>query len=395
MKVGIAGPISLDLLRDLLPEQQSPQRVQSFPLIALIARELYQQGHQLSVFALSAAVDRTTCLRGLIDVHLCPWRSDRRMLADGYRVEQQVLQDAMGRSDCEVIHAHWTYEFALAALASGKPTLVTAHDAPLWIPFVLPQVTRFVRLLLAFRVMKQASNMTAVSPYVADHLRRWMRYRGALTVVPNGLPPQIFDCGRTRLKTRGGNGRTFATLGEWGHLKNNKKAIRAFALVRRTLSDARMIMFGSGMQTEGPAQQWALRRGLADGIEFAGRMRHDLLMQRLSEQVDVVVHPSLEEAHPMAVTEAMALALPVIGGKRSGGVPWTLDHGEAGVLVNIKDAKHIADAMLSLARNSELRRQLSEKAYKHASEQFTIERTCQRYSKVYDSLLAQAVVSPA
>jgi len=35
-------------------------------------------------------------------------------------------------------------------------------------------------------------------------------------------------------------------------------------------------------------------------------------------------------------------------------VPWTLDHGRAGILVDIEDPAEIAQAMLGLVRNREL-----------------------------------------
>jgi len=56
---------------------------------------------------------------------------------------------------------------------------------------------------------------------------------------------------------------------------------------------------------------------------------HGDLLIKLAENIDVLVHPSLEEAHCMAVIEAMAMGMPVIGGRSSGGIPWTLAEGEA------------------------------------------------------------------
>jgi hypothetical protein len=62
---------------------------------------------------------------------------------DLFAQERAGLERAMREDPCDVVHAHWTYEFALAALASGQPTLVTARD---WAPTIL-LMQRRLRLL--------------------------------------------------------------------------------------------------------------------------------------------------------------------------------------------------------------------------------------------------------
>jgi len=54
----------------------------------------------------------------------------RHRALDLFAAERAGVRQAMEEDPCDLIHAQWTYEFALAALATGQPTLVTAHDAP-------------------------------------------------------------------------------------------------------------------------------------------------------------------------------------------------------------------------------------------------------------------------
>jgi hypothetical protein len=46
-------------------------------------------------------------------------------------MERQFVAETLLRCRPDVVHAHWTYEHALRGLATGLPTVVTAHDAPL------------------------------------------------------------------------------------------------------------------------------------------------------------------------------------------------------------------------------------------------------------------------
>lgn len=54
----------------------------------------------------------------------------------------------------------------------------------------------------------------------------------------------------------------------------------------------------------------------------------------------------------MGIAEAMALGLPVIGGRDSGGVAWMV--GEAGLVVNINRPEEISGAALHLLGNETL-----------------------------------------
>ena len=51
----------------------------------------------------------------------------------------------------------------------------------------------------------------------------------------------------------------------------------------------------------------------------------------------------------MAVIEAQAMGIPVIGGDSSGGVPFTLAHGEAGFLADIRSAQSLCLVMEKVA----------------------------------------------
>jgi len=126
---------------------------------------------------------------------------------------------------------------------------------------------------------------------------------------------------------------------------------------------------------------------LADGIEFAGSVTYETLQNRIRNECDILVHPALEEAQGMAIIEALAKAVPVIGGDSVGGVPWTLDFGEAGLLVDVRSPEAVAAAMLKLAQNSGLCKRFSEAGYKRAHRHFSIEAVADAYEMKYKEIL--------
>lgn len=384
MKIGIAGPISVELLSDLLDSEAALPSTYAFPLLANYARALWDRGHDVTVFALSRDVERPVVFSGeRIRIHVGRYRNAGRA-RDFFKVERHDLIGAMRASGCDVIHAHWTYEFALAALRSGIPTLVTAHDAPLKVLALHHDAYRLVRYLMSTKVARTAPTMTCVSPYVEQHFRRWFGVRN-MTVVPNGVPSEVFARRSLRARNQDRPFTFAAVLTGWSARKNPEALLRAFGQVRSRFG-ARLLMFGEDYGSQETAERWARAHGLHLGVSFEGRRPYAQLLDSLATNVDVLVHPALEETHGMAICEALAMAIPVIGGSKSGAVPWTLDHGKAGMLVDVTRASSLADGMERLIRDEQLRIQLSKRGLESVTARFHMDRMTDGFERIFERL---------
>lgn len=389
--LGMLGPISLADFREHLHagvwRDDLPRGLGGTP-VNLLTRELLRRGRRVVLFSLDPAVSDEIVLDGpSLRICIGPFRPKRAR--DFFAAERAYLRRAIVRERPRLLHAQWTYEYAMAAQASGLPHVITAHDAPLNVLRLNPIPYRVARTLMAYRVLSRARRVVAVAPHVERHLRRFMFFRGGAEVIPNGMPDSLFA--RRGAREGSAGGLTFASvLVGWGGLKNGQTAIEAFARVRQDLPGARFLMFGAGHGPGEPALAWARRRGLDSGIEFAGQTPHERMIGRVAAEVDALVHPALEEAQPMALIEAMALGIPVIAGESSGGVPWTLDGGRAGLLVDVRSPAEIAAAMLRLARDEAERRMWAERGFSLAQRRFHIRAVADAYERVYDELARAA-----
>jgi glycosyltransferase involved in cell wall biosynthesis len=385
----MTGPVNVADFRDFIePSQWSEDlpKGQGGTPVNLLCRELLRRGRKLVVFSCDSDVREEIILHGP-NLRLCLGPKGKRPARNFFRTERNYLASAIAREKPDLIHAQWTYEYAMPVQVSGIPHVVTAHDTPLrylcqnFIPY------RIARTLMAYRVISRASRIVSVSPYVDAHLRTWMLYRGTTEVIPNGMPDEVFS--KASVAERGAERPlTFMTiLVGWGGSKNGRIAIEAFAKVRNQYPEARLIMFGAGHGPAEGAQTWAAKVGMDAGVEFAGQRPYTEVMRRLAAEADVLVHPSLLEAQPMAMLEAMVRGLPVIGGERSGGVPWTLDHGRAGLLVNVRSADAVAEAMLKLTRSRELRKNLANSALSLMRQRFHIRAVADAYECIYEQLV--------
>jgi glycosyltransferase involved in cell wall biosynthesis len=134
--------------------------------------------------------------------------------------------------------------------------------------------------------------------------------------------------------------------------KNQLAALEALAQVRADVPDVHLVFVGDG-ELRGAVEQRARELG-GDWVHFAG-FRADV--PAVLTLADVLVHPSLADAMPMTVIEALALGVPVVAAD-VGDVPETLAGG-AGVCVPAGDTGAFARACRDVLSDADLRADLA------------------------------------
>jgi L-malate glycosyltransferase len=388
MKIGICSPFMSHDLVDLLDKESRQllsgiKGVTATPVTPL-ARELLTMGHEICVFCLDPSVGDSFLLRGdRLSIHVLPKRRFRLAMMDFYGVERRLIAAAMASEKPDVISAQWSYEHALGALDTGIPTLVTCHDTPLRYAWIAKTFFMSYHVLVAAAVFRRAEHLNAVSPYTAQHIQRFFRPRSRVEVIPNGLPEDIFGLGQARFSEppRLHPRFTLCSVGGWGGIKNIKSLLKAFAAIRSVRPDTRLVLFGRGLGSGEEAETWARNHSLLEGVEFRGSGNRMDILRFLSDSVDLMVHSSLIECHPMVLIEAIACGVPVIAGNRSGGVPWTLGEGLYGTLCDVRDPVAIAAAVNGMLADPQRMRASAEKAWQAIRDKFEIQKVASEMAK--------------
>jgi glycosyltransferase involved in cell wall biosynthesis len=362
MKIGLLGPVATEDIVDLLDDavdELDPIGYQGAPFLGCLIREYLRAGHDVAVYTTDEGLDparREPIVRhgpGLT-VHYVPRRSTSirpcrghlGRCVDFFSLERRHLLSALCLNRPTVLHAHWAYEFGLAAIASGLPHLLTCHDSPRQVLRHAKNYYRLVRYAMGLSSMRRAQAVSAVSPYMAKELES-MTGRKFL-VIPNPVDNAVFEMPP---RVRGAQSNAWVVLmatNGWSMLKNGRAALAGFANVSRHYPQARLRCFGADFGEGQVAHQWARANGFDHGVEFCGRVCHRELLTAM-HQADAVLHPSREESFCMAVAEALALGIPVLAGRDSGAIPWLLDGG-GGCLVDVRDPAAIAEGLLYLLR---------------------------------------------
>lgn len=389
MRIGIASDVKIRPLLDHLSGRvhRYADWGQGGTQVTQLVGELVNRGYQVIIATLDPRATSEVVLEGTnLKICIGPSRARiRHRMIDAFRDERHFVKRALQRESPGAIHAHWTYEYALGALATDIPTVTTIRD---WAPTILgntpPWPYRLLRLFMAMYVFWKGTHFTANSPYIASKVHRWFGWE--IPVIPNALSDDQFWKGE-RIPAL--NEPTFVSINNgFGPRKNVRTLLEAFRSVRDSLPGARLQLFGAEYGKGEEAHAWAVSNSLTQGVDFRGKVPHQDVITAVRE-AEALVHPAREESFGNTLVEAMAQKTPVIAGRESGAVSWVLDHGNAGVLTDINSPEAVAEAMLRLVCSKERWRTFSEAGFQRASEEFRLSVTTDRFVEIYNQLTAQ------
>lgn len=283
------------------------------------------------------------------------------------------------RHHAAVLHTHGykadAYGFAASRLF---PTALvsTCHNWPSPVP-IMRAYAALDRLLL-----RGFDKVAAASDPVAGVLRR-SGIRGAVAV-PNGVELERFSSATTT----GCDGlprgcdRLVGFVGRLVPEKGGEPLLHAARKVLAARPRTGFIFAG-----DGPSRSdWtalAGELGISANVVFAGVCKD---MPGLYAALDLVVLPSLVEAMPMCLLEALAAGRPVIA-TRVGSVPKVVLPGLTGLLLEPGDVLGLAGAILRLLGDPNLARLLAEQGRAHVAQHFSAERMAAVYFGMYQQAL--------
>jgi len=154
--------------------------------------------------------------------------------------------------------------------------------------------------------------------------------------------------------------------------------------VSEVVPEARLIIAGQG-RLDGELRDLGQRLGLSNCVDFAGEIPHAKLPE-LFRQTALMVQASQHEAQGMAILEAAACGVPLVG--TAVGALADLSP-EAAVAVPVGDEASLAQAIISLLRDPVRRAQLSRTASDIVAREYALTRTVDRAMLMYEVLTSE------
>ena len=282
----------------------------------------------------------------------------------------------------DLIHTNGLKAHLLACLLtilSRRPLIWHYRDLPAPTGYY-----RFFRSLARVFPIKIIANSMAVKERLGNPVKT--------KVIYNGIDTTQFQPGKkiSNLRKEFGfshNDLVIGTIGHFAPLKGYNDLILAMSMILESVPRARLLIVGGSIYPayqdyKKKLQSLIDRLDLTDKVIFAGE-RDDL--PAVLKTIDIFVLPSWSEGFGRANLEAMAAGRPVVS-TDVGGIPEVVIDGETGILVPPHDPGALAEAIIRLAEDENLRKQMGA-AGRRRAERFTIEQMVNGVVRVYDEIL--------
>lgn len=294
-----------------------------------------------------------------------------------------MLARSLSLSDgYHLVHAHIPYPSAFIAYllrrARGVPYVVTSQGSEL---LDYPE-ERPLRLLkpLTGAALRGAEHVHVISRALRRSVvENFGVEPGRVSVIPNGVDLEMFNPRRRRELWEE---RVVLSVSRLTPKNGLEHLIRAMKLVLER-QDCRLVIAGEGELR--PALEALVRRlGLDGRVSFTGWVRYEQVPELLASS-HVFARPSLTEGLGTAFLEAMACGVPVVGTRVSGIVD-IVRHGYNGLLVSPGRVEEIAEAILRLLEDEELRERLIGNALEFVRD-YSWDEITTRYEEMYRRVL--------
>ena len=228
-------------------------------------------------------------------------------------------------------------------------------------------------------VLGRCGAITAVSSAAAARFAECHEYPvEKIIVIPNGIDADRYSGEKER------HGRTVGAIANFSGDKDFRTLLLGFAGIRKTHPDAKLVIAGDGPK-RAEVEKMIAKNGLQDSVELLG-FRGDV--PELLRQMEVLVHSTFTEGFGLVLLEAMASGVPVVA-SNVGGIPEIITDDETGLLFPPGDSAALAAAVARVFDDGSVRERLSANGLRGVHVQYSTERMCSEYTRLYCELHRQ------
>ncbi|OGH84953.1 MAG: hypothetical protein A2493_01900 [Candidatus Magasanikbacteria bacterium RIFOXYC12_FULL_33_11] len=277
----------------------------------------------------------------------------------------------------DIIHCHSSAAAFLTRLAiRGKyKTIYTAHG---WgFNLGMNPLVRFLVLLIEKLNAKYTDKYIAVSEFVKKlGLKYNLAPENKFEVVYNGIESKVES-----QKSKVNDKINLVFVGRLAEPKRPEMVIDVISGFEKSIKEKiRFSIIGDGTKRN-YLENLAKEKNV--DVVFTGNLEHSDVMKELTKN-DIFVFISAWEGFPYTILEAMSKGLPVIA-SNVGGISEVVDNNVGRLVEN--DAGQIANALLELINDKQLREELGENGRKLVEEKFSLENMLEKTGKIYKNVL--------
>jgi glycosyltransferase involved in cell wall biosynthesis len=228
-------------------------------------------------------------------------------------------------------------------------------------------------------LLDHADVVTAVSSSCARELIKCHSIDKEITVVGNGVDSTFFAPAPLKKEPY------ILYTGRLETIKGLTTLVESAQYVCQKHRDLRFVLAGKGTM-EKVLKTMISKLKLEPNFYFAGHITSRNKLVEYYQKAEAFVLPSYYDAMPTSLLEAMSCGTPVVATK-VGGIPEIVTDGEDGLLVSPKDPEALAQALLKVLDDKELRATLAPNARQKIRSNYDWGVIVDRIEAVYEACL--------
>ncbi|MCK2199738.1 glycosyltransferase [Corynebacterium callunae] len=289
----------------------------------------------------------------------------------GYFLNAIACRKILSKLRPDVVNSHYASGYGtLGRVANARPHALSVWGSDV---FIFPDKSRLHKQLLVSN-LKHADIIMSTSFIMADRVREILgNSKLEIPITPFGVDIQNFSfqdqSTRDESPVRIGIIKSLKSIYGIQHL------IEAAPLVREILKDRDEVNFQIHIYGDGPyrgeLEALVEQNDLKELVFFHGMIQNQFVPSVL-DSLDIYALPSIHESFGVAAVEAMAAGLPVVASNAPGLLEVITD-GVNGIRVESGNSIQLADALVKLIMDPDLRRELGTQGRKEVENRFVFD----------------------
>jgi len=286
----------------------------------------------------------------------------------------------------DLIHAHWTLPQGLTGIICKKvlgiPCITTIHGSDV-------HGLQYPLLKALNRIVIKNSDICTANSRASAKMVSDIAGREDTQVIPMGVDTNLFSRSDKIDIIRKKNeidGNVLLFVGRLIRVKGVYYLIKALPKVLKQHPKTKLLIVGSGPEKRRLIQLSAELEIIKRVVFIDVVLQDDLIP--LYSMANILILPSImditgeTEGLGVVLLEAMACRVPVIGSD-VGGIKDIIIDGETGLLSKQKNSDSLAEKIISLLSDEQLRKKVIENGFKLVKEKFTWEAISNRFLNIY------------
>ena len=236
------------------------------------------------------------------------------------------------------------------------------------------------------RIITNATAVSVANEYEKEIFRN-LNKKSKIEIIRNGVNLETLVSKENFKEKYGINSRFILFVGRFSKSKGIENLINALNIIKheKVFSDVRLVIMGVDFGYEQKMEEMIKKFDLSEKIMVIKNPPRDDVISAYGES-EFLILPSQWELSPLVPLESFAFKKPVISTK-SHGIPFTVQDGKNGILVEPENPSELAGAITKLLLDDELRERLGLSGYEFVHEECNCISMAKNSLRLYEQVL--------